>query len=276
MDIDSTPVERDVQLDQDTRNVAIQEVGISDVKFPITVLGLELDDAARQQVAATGALAVSLGRKVKGIHMSRLMEDLLVQNGEISLNGIPALLHTLKEHQGADEASFSLSFDYFLDRQAPVSGRTAKQAYRCSYQGRIQGSRVALTQQVEVPVTTLCPCSKEISEYGAHNQRGYVEIELHHYFTVEQEPAVRICLEELIEGVESRASAPLYPVLKRVDERYVTMKAYEEPRFVEDMVREVAVMLREDVRIDRWRVQVTNHESIHQHNAYAVVSGSRK
>jgi GTP cyclohydrolase I len=275
MDIDVTPIERDVQLDVDTRNVSIQEVGISDVKFPVVVSGLELDDTATQQVSATGFLAVSLGSNLKGIHMSRLMEDLLSQKEQLSLGAVAALLHTLKTKQGAEDASFGMEFDYFLERQAPVSGRTAKQAYRCSYQGQLQGSRITLIQQVEVPVTTLCPCSKEISEYGAHNQRGYVEIELHHLFTVEQDPQVTIFLEELIEGVEAKASSPLYPVLKRVDERYVTMNAYEQPRFVEDMVREVAVMLREDLRIDRWKVRVTNHESIHQHNAYAVVSGGK-
>jgi GTP cyclohydrolase I len=275
MDLDSTPITRDVQLDEDTRRVAIQEVGISDVKFPVQVTGVELDDEACQLVSATGSLAVSLSKTLKGIHMSRLMEDLLAQNEQISLPGINGLLHALKTHQGAEDASFEMTFDYFLERQAPVSGRTAKQAYRCRYRGRLQGSRVTLTQYVEVPVTTLCPCSKEISEYGAHNQRGYVEIELQHQFTVEQNPEVKICLEELIEGVESKASSPLYPVLKRTDERYVTMQAYEQPRFVEDMVREVAVMLRDDARIDRWTVRVTNHESIHQHNAYAVVSGGR-
>lgn len=275
MDLESTPIERDVQLDEDTRSVSIQEVGISDVKFPVQVTGVELDEEAQQQVSATGSLAVSLNKTLKGIHMSRLMEDLLAQEERISLPSITGLLNTLKEHQGTEDAAFEMAFDYFLDRQAPVSGRTAKQAYRCRYRGRLQGSRVILSQYVEVPITTLCPCSKEISEYGAHNQRGYVEIELHHHFTVEQDPEVKICLEELIEGVEAKASSPLYPVLKRTDERYVTMLAYEQPRFVEDMVREVAVMLRDDTRIDRWTVRVTNHESIHQHNAYAVVSGDR-
>lgn len=273
MDLSTTPIERDVQQDLDTRKVTIQEVGISDVKFPVVVSGLEMDDQAVQQVSATGSLAVSLSRELKGIHMSRLVEDLLEQQETLALNTLPTLLHLLKDHQGAEDAHFSMSFDYFLERQAPVSGRTAKQAYRCGYEGRLKGSVITLIQRVEVPVTTLCPCSKEISEYGAHNQRGYVDIELHHRFTVEQVPDVQICLEEIIEGVESKASSALYPVLKRVDERYVTMKAYEEPRFVEDMVREVAVMLREDARIDRWQVRVTNHESIHQHNAYAVVSG---
>ena len=275
MDIETTPIQRDVQLDEDHRNVSIQEVGISDVRFPVTVQGVELDDAAYQQVSAVGSLAVSLASSLKGIHMSRLVEDLLDQQERIRLEGIPRLLYQLREHQGADDATFAMSFDYFLERQAPVSGRTAKQAYRCHYKGRLQGSVIVLSQRVEVPVTTLCPCSREISDYGAHNQRGYVDVELKHTLTVEQSPEIKICLEEIIEEVESKASAPLYPVLKRVDERHVTMKAYEEPRFVEDMVREVSVMLRGDPRMDRWKVRVTNHESIHQHNAYAVVSGGR-
>lgn len=275
MDVSSAPIERDVQLDADTRNVSIQEVGISEVKFPVVLSGVELDDRATQQVAATGSLAVSLRRELKGIHMSRLIEDLIGRNEQLSLEGIASLLNTLKTRQGAEDASFSMEFDYFLERQAPVSGRTAKQAYRCRYRGRLQGSVISLKQKVEIPVTTLCPCSKEISAYGAHNQRGYVEVELIHNFTVEQEPSVQICLEEIIEGVEARASSPLYPVLKRVDERFVTMQAYEEPRFVEDMVREVAVMLRDDARISQWKVRVTNHESIHQHNAFAVVTGGR-
>jgi len=187
--------------------------------------------------------------------------------------GLFKLLLRLKEHQDAKGAKLCLSFDYFLDRQAPVSGKVAKQAYRCGYEAKLKGSCITIMQKVEVPVTTLCPCSKEISSYGAHNQRGYVDVELEHHFTVEQEPEIKICLEEIIEQVEACASAPLYPILKRIDERFVTMKAYEEPRFVEDMVRNVAVILREDLRANRWKVKVTNHESIHQHNAFAVVSG---
>jgi GTP cyclohydrolase I len=265
-------IERDVQTDVDTRNVTIQDVGISNLKFPLTLSGVEMDDGACQQVAATCALAVSLQKELKGIHMSRLVEDLLAADERLSLSGVVKLLYRLKEHQEAKDASLSLEFEYFLDRQAPVSGRIGKQAYRCRWEGRLQGSLIHLTQYVEVPVTTLCPCSKEISSYGAHNQRGYVEIEIGHTLTVDQEPEIKISLEELIEEVESVASAPLYPILKRVDERFVTMQAYDQPRFVEDMVRSVAVILREDSRMDRWKVKVTNHESIHQHNAYAVVT----
>lgn len=268
-------IERDVQQDPDTRGVIIQEVGICDLKYPLTLCGIEIDEKAYQQVSAVMSLAVSLEKELKGIHMSRLVEDLTARQDPVSISGLVQLLMQLKTSQQAKGAKLTLAFDYFLDRQAPVSGRIAKQAYRCGYEARLEGSRISVLQKVEVPVTTLCPCSKEISAYGAHNQRGYVEVELEHWFTVEQAPDIRICLEEVIEEVEAAASAPLYPILKRVDERFVTMQAYEQPRFVEDMVRNVAVFLREDKRADRWQVRVTNHESIHQHNAYAVVSGSR-
>ncbi|MGA0333902.1 MAG: GTP cyclohydrolase FolE2 [Kiritimatiellia bacterium] len=266
-------IERDVQQDMDLRGVTIQEVGITDLKYPLTVTGIEIDETAVQSVSATLSLAVSLEKDLKGIHMSRLVEDLIEQNEPVSPLSILQLLLRLKSHQGAKEARLTLGFDYYLDRQAPVSGRIAKQAYRCGLEARLEGSRVTVVQQVEVPVTTLCPCSKEISAYGAHNQRGYVDVEIAHHFSVEQAPEIKVCLEEIIEQVEASASAPLYPILKRVDERFVTMQAYEEPRFVEDMVRNVAVFLGEDERVNRWKVRVTNHESIHQHNAYAVVSG---
>lgn len=265
-------IERDVQKDADMRNVAIREVGISNLKFPLVLSGVEMDAHASQSVSATLSLGVSLRKELKGIHMSRLVENLLEREEILSVNGLVGFLQDLKDRQGADAAHLTMEFDYYLDRQAPVSGRIGKQAYRCRYEGRMTQSAVRLTQYVEVPVTTLCPCSKEISSYGAHNQRGYVEVFFTHVLSVEQVPEIQVCLEEIIEEVESVASAPLYPVLKRVDERFVTMQAYDEPRFVEDLVRNVAVFLREDERMDRWEVRVTNHESIHQHNAYAVVT----
>lgn len=266
-------ITRDVQLDLDERQVAIREVGISDVKYPLTVSGIELDDAASQCVNATLSLAVSLKKELKGIHMSRLVEDLLDTEAKVDFRTLVALLGRLRAHQEAETATLTLSFDYFLDRQAPVSGKIAKQAYHCRFEGHVEGDRLHFVQSVVVPVTTLCPCSKEISAYGAHNQRGYVEVSLEHDFDDLKSPEVKICLEEVIEQVEACASAPLYPILKRVDERFVTMQAYDEPRFVEDMVRSVAVKMRADKRMDRWTVKVTNHESIHQHNAYAIVRG---
>jgi len=269
------PLSRDVQTELDDRDIAIREVGISDMKFPLLISGVELDEDASQQVSAKGSLAVSLRKELKGIHMSRLVEDLLETGARLDFPGLVRLLARLREHQEAEDAALRFEFDYFLDRQAPVSGRIAKQAYHCRYEGRLEADRLHFTQHVEVPVTTLCPCSKEISAYGAHNQRGYVEVTLEHIFADYRVAAVNVCLEEMIEQVEASASAPLYPILKRVDERFVTMQAYDEPRFVEDLVRNVAVRLRDDERIDRWTVRVTNHESIHQHNAYAVVKGRR-
>lgn len=271
----TAPLSRDVQTDLDDRNVAIREVGISDLKFPLLISGVELDEAASQQVTATCSFAVSLRKELKGIHMSRLVEDLLETEGKIDFLSLVRLLARLREHQEADDAAVTMTFDYFLDRQAPVSGKIAKQAYRCRYEGRLEGNALHFKQEVEVPVTTLCPCSKEISAYGAHNQRGYVDVTLEHRFSDHRTAAVTVCLEEMIEQVEASASAPLYPILKRVDERFVTMQAYDEPRFVEDMVRNVAVRLRDDDRFDAWTVRVTNHESIHQHNAYAIVKGGR-
>lgn len=267
-------ITRDVQTDLDDRRVAIREVGISDLKTLMSVSGIELDESAEQTVSMTCSLGTSLREEIKGIHMSRLVEDLLEAQGKLDFQGVVGLLVRLRDHQGSDDSVLSFKFDYFLDRQAPVSGRIAKQAYRCAYEARLAGGKaLTFVQSVEVPVTTLCPCSKEISSYGAHNQRGYVDVRLEHHFEDVEAGEVNICLEEVIEQVEASASAPLYPVLKRVDERFVTMQAYDEPRFVEDMVRNVSVKLRDDARIDAWQVKVTNHESIHQHNAYAVVRG---
>lgn len=267
-------ITRDVQTDADDRRVAIREVGISDLKTLMDVSGIELDETAVQTVSMTCSLGASLREEIKGIHMSRLVEDLLEAEGRLDFRGILNLLVRLRNHQGSDDSALSFAFDYFLDRQAPVSGRIAKQAYRCGYEARLKdGKELTFVQSVEVPVTTLCPCSKEISSYGAHNQRGYVDVRLEHHFADIADAEVTVCLEEVIEQVEASASAPLYPILKRVDERFVTMQAYDEPRFVEDMVRNVSTKLREDVRVDAWQVKVTNHESIHQHNAYAVVRG---
>lgn len=266
-------ITRDVQTDVDERNVAIRDVGISHMKIPLNIGGIELDEAASQTVSATCALGVSLQQELKGIHMSRLVEDLLETEHSLDFSTFVRLLGRLREHQGAEAAAVSVEFDYFLDRQAPVSGRIAKQAYHVKLEARLEQDQLTYDQYVEVPVTTLCPCSKEISAYGAHNQRGYVEVTLRHHFADYRDAAISVCLEEMIEQVEASASAPLYPILKRVDERFVTMQAYDEPRFVEDMVRNVAVKLRDDSRFQGWAVKVTNHESIHQHNAYAVVRG---
>ncbi len=265
---------RDIQNEADDRGIPILRVGICDLKMPLRVGGVERDPLASQGVTAVCSLAVDLAAELRGIHMSRLVEDLLASAPVLDLSAMRDLLQRLRERQGATQSVLTFDFDYFLDRRAPVSGLVAKQAYRCRLEARLAAETLDFRQGVEVPVTTLCPCSKEISAYGAHNQRGYVTVELEHRFAGKAPAVPPVCLEEIIGWVETAASAPLYPILKRTDERYVTMQAFDQPRFVEDMVRGVAQRLGGDPRLGVWRVRVTNHESIHQHNAYAVIEGN--
>jgi GTP cyclohydrolase I len=183
---------------------------------------------------------------------------------------LPAILHALKQRLDAETAAIEVDFTYFLQRTAPVSGLAAPMDYRCAFIGESNGTADDFLLRVEVPVSTLCPCSKVISDYGAHNQRGYVTI------TVRTERAAdgawqMLWIEELIEIAEKSASAPIYSLLKRTDERFVTMQAYDNPVFVEDVVRNVAAILREDPRIAWFEVRTVNHESIHNHSAFAVV-----
>lgn len=264
-------ISRDVQTDVDDREVYLHNVGISDLRIPLKVSGIEMDEVAEQDVAATCTLAVDLAAEVRGIHMSRLVEDLGACGEVFTPVTAVALARRLRESQESANARVDVEFDYFLAREAPVSGRVAKQAYRCRWSVDLQGGGLEFRQEVEVPVTTLCPCSKEISAYGAHNQRGYVDVVLAHRFEDAADFAIEACLEDIIEQVEDAGSAPLYPILKRVDERHVTMQAFDNPCFVEDLSRNVVVKIRNDKRFDAWQVTVTNHESIHQHNAMARV-----
>jgi GTP cyclohydrolase I len=254
----------DVQNRPDHRGIALDQVGVRDIRCPIVVLDRT---AERQQTVATISMAVSLPHHFKGTHMSRFVEVLNEHRGEITIRTIPALLDDLKRRLNAERARVEVRFPYFLERTAPVSGATALMDYQCVFTGEANGAESDFVLAVEVPVTSLCPCSKEISEYGAHNQRGHVSIEVR--------SSALIWIEELIEVAESAASAPVYPLLKRVDERYVTMLAYDNPVFVEDMVRNAAVALERDQRIRWFRVQAVNQESIHNHSAFAQIEWAR-
>jgi len=185
----------------------------------------------------------------------------------------PSLLAEMREVLDAEAAETEVRFPYFLERAAPVSGKRALMDYHCAFRGRQGPEGDRFTVQVTVPVTTLCPCSKEISDFGAHNQRGYVTVEI---LTRSFDPDGLIWIEEIVEWVESCASAPLYPLLKRPDERFVTMQAYENPRFVEDVVREVGVLISQDPRVGWFHVAAENQESIHNHNAFAEIEWTRK
>lgn len=202
--------------------------------------------------------------------MSRFLDVLARHQGEVTMATLPAILHDLKARLDAESAQIEVGFTYFLQRAAPVSGLAAPMNYRCAFLGSSGTEEDDFTLRVEVPVSTLCPCSKVISDYGAHNQRGYVTMSVKPRRTGPQSWEL-VWIEELIEAAEKSASAPIYPLLKRTDERHVTMLAYDNPVFVEDLVRGAAARLKADARVAAFEVRAVNLESIHNHSAFAVV-----
>ncbi len=261
----------DVQNRRDERQVAIDRVGVCDLRYPITVLDRQNQT---QQTVARLSLSVGLLHHFKGTHMSRFLEVLNQYRGEVTLRTLPTMLRDLQERLEAESAQIEVDFPYFLERAAPVSGARSLMGYECSFQAETRGGEEDFVLTVQVPVTSLCPCSKAISDYGAHNQRGFVRIAVRGARSPGGGLAF-IWIEELIELAEASASSPVYPLLKRADERHVTMQAYDNPAFVEDIVRDVAVRLRQDERVAWFRVRAVNHESIHDHNAFALVEGCR-
>lgn len=261
-----TAVLDDVQAQVDHRNVDIEAVGIADLRYPVTLTGR---DGTAQRTVATIAMDVDLPGHVRGTHMSRFVEVLHDSADGLSPRGLPDVAAELRARLGSERARVVLDFPYFLERTAPVSGMRSL----IDIEGRIAVSSGRETTTLEiaarVPVTSLCPCSKEISDYGAHNQRGHVELHVH------CSPSDPVWLEDLVEAAEQAASAPIYPLLKRVDERHVTMQAYDNPAFVEDIVRDAAVALREDDRVLSFTASAANQESIHNHSAVARVRWER-
>jgi GTP cyclohydrolase IB len=261
----------DVQNRRDHREIDIDKVGVRDLRYPIVVLDRENE---MQHTVAHISMSVSLPHHFKGTHMSRFLEVLNMHRGEVTMRTLPDILHELKERLEAESAHMEVQFPFFRERTAPVSGAKSLLDYECSFVGESNGSSDDFVLGVRVPVTSLCPCSKEISDYGAHSQRSHVLIEVKSLEESRLEENF-IWFEELIEVAEESASAPLYPLLKRPDERHVTMQAYENPAFVEDIVRNVAGRLREDERIAWFRVSSVNEESIHNHNAFAEIEWRR-
>ena len=253
----------DVQNHIDDRNVAIEQVGVSGLRYPITVLDKRQE---HQNTVATLNLSVGLPHESKGTHMSRFVEVIERHRGELTVNTIQSVLEDLRTTLDSESARIEVAFDYFLERSAPASGATALMDYHCEFTGQLNNEKLDFILTVHVPVTSLCPCSKAISDYGAHNQRGTIRIDCR--------SSDIVWIEELIEVAESSASSPVYPLIKRDDERFVTMQAYDNPVFVEDMVRNVAVKLREDKRVQWFKVRAENYESIHNHNAFAEVIGT--
>jgi GTP cyclohydrolase I len=254
----------DVQNRTDTRRIKIDQVGVKKIRYPVDVKDRE---NGSQRTVASVNMFVELPHNHKGTHMSRFIEILSKHRNSISSSTIPSILSDMKERLQAAAAHLELSFPFFMEKKAPVTGAVALMEYGCVLSGTQAGGEPDLTVAVVVPVTTLCPCSKEISSFGAHNQRGLVTVTVRyrHFFW----------MEDLIKLVEGSASSEVFSLLKRTDEKFVTETAYNNPRFVEDVVREVAVKLRADDNFHWFTVAAENFESIHNHSAYAFLEYSR-
>jgi GTP cyclohydrolase I len=253
------PAIDDVQSRRDERQVAIDKAGIRDLAHPVRVS----DRSRREQhTVARVSMSVELPKHFKGTHMSRFIE-ILHREREISVADLSALLQETAARLEADAAHIEIEFPFFVMKRAPVSGVESLMDYRVTLSGTRRDGVDRRSIRVVVPVTSLCPCSKKISERGAHNQRSHVTI------TAQLRGAMWI--EDLIDIAESEASSELYAILKRPDEKFVTERAYDNPKFVEDLVRDVALRLDREPQIAAYRVEVENFESIHNHSAYALI-----
>jgi len=253
---------KDIQNQRDYRQIPIDKVGIKNLRYPIRVL--DKKDGYQNTVASIN-MYVDLPHKYKGTHMSRFVELLHLFRPEVSLKRFSAILSQMKEHLNAASAHIEVLFPYFIEKKAPISRSPGLMDYTCRIIGASDPKgKVDLISEVIVPISSVCPCSKEISDAGAHNQRGEVRLSVRFKKFV--------WMEDMIELVEEAASCEVYSVLKRVDEKYVTEKAYTNPKFVEDIVRDVAKQIKEDQNITRFSVGAENFESIHNHSAYAQIT----
>ncbi len=250
----------DVQNSKDTRQIAINKVGIKDIRHPIRVK--DRTDGEQHTVASFN-MYVNLPHNFKGTHMSRFVEVLNSHEKEISVDSFKEMLSEMAERLEAGSGHIEMTFPYFINKKAPISGVMSLLDYEVTLTGEIHDGTPTMYIKVVVPVTSLCPCSKKISDRGAHNQRSHV--------TVQVRTSRFVWIEEIVELVEKEASCELYGLLKRPDEKYVTERAYDNPKFVEDMVRDVAVKLNEDSRFTAYVVESENFESIHNHSAYALI-----
>ncbi len=254
----------DTQSASDERHLAIDQVGIRGLRYP---LAFSDGGGAAQPTIATASVYVALPEDRKGTHMSRLvmlLEERAASSAPLTVAGLDALLRELVLRLDAPAGRIELAFPFFVRKTAPVSGVASLLDYEVRLVGELAHGVVTKTVTVAVPVTSLCPCSKEISAYGAHNQRSTVTI------AVRSEAPVEV--HELLRVAEEEASSELYGILKRADEKYVTERAYDNPRFVEDLVRGVAGRLAADSRFSAWCVEAENFESIHNHSAYARIA----
>lgn len=253
----------DVQKQKDTRNISIQKVGVKDVEI-LLKLQKKAPTPKFLTVYSKAKMSVGLPAQYKGTHMSRFIEILNEYKQVLIIDNLENILLEMKNKLEATSAYIKLDFKYFVDKTAPVSGFVSPMCYDCAFEGEVKESdKYKFNMIVKVPITTLCPCSKEISKYGAHNQRAMVSVKI----TYSEEE--HIWIEDLVNDIEKCASSELYPLLKREDEKYVTEHAYENPKFVEDVLRDVVLLLRKNDVIDSFEVECESIESIHNHSAWA-------
>lgn len=254
----------DVQGTIDTRCIPIQRVGVKGVRYPLMIK----TSSGVQPSVGVWNMYVHLSEHQKGTHMSRFIALLEGNRAPLDITKFGALMRKMLKLLDADSGRIELSFPYFINKSAPVSGVESLMDYEVGLTGEIQDGKLEITLKVLVPVTSLCPCSKKISDYGAHNQRSHI--------TVSAVLTDEFLFDELISKIEEQASCELYGLLKRSDEKYVTERAYDNPKFVEDLVRDVAGMLNADDRVAAYKLEAENFESIHNHSAYALIEFDKR
>lgn len=250
----------DIQSSSDTRMIPINQVGIKAIRHPVRIKD---KSGGEQHTVAEFNMTVDLPHHFKGTHMSRFVEILNEREREITVQSFQDILLEMTERLDAESGRIEMTFPYFVNKAAPVSGVKSLLDYEVSFIGQAVAGTVAMNLKVVIPVTSLCPCSKKISDYGAHNQRSHV--------TIEAQITGFLWIEDLIELAEKQASCELYGLLKRPDEKYVTERAYDNPKFVEDIVRDVAIQLNNHEKVIAYKVESENFESIHNHSAYAMI-----
>jgi GTP cyclohydrolase IB len=253
---------QDVQATPDLRRIPINKVGVKGIRHPVVVKDRS---SGVQATVADFNMYVSLPHDFKGTHMSRFVEILSSHERAISVESFREMLFEVASRLGAATGYIEMNFPYFIEKKAPITGVASLMDYQVTFLGRVRNGVDSHSTRVVVPATSLCPCSKKISAYGAHNQRAHI--------TLTVESREMIWIEELIDIAEAHASSQLYGVLKRPDEKFVTEHAYDNPKFVEDLARDVAVALNSDPRVSSYVVEVENFESIHNHSAYALIEG---
>jgi len=257
----------DVQGSQDHRQVAIDRVGVKDIRYPIALNCPQT--GGKQHTVAMVNMYVALPHHQKGTHMSRFLEVLNKHHQGIDTNDVMQVAREMKDRLEAEEAHLQMSFPYFIDKKAPVSGQPGKLDIEVTFEA-VAGAKDDFILGIKVPATSLCPCSKEISAYGAHNQRCEMEAQVRFH------PGKPMWIEEVFTLVEQCASTQVFAVLKRPDEKHVTEAAFDNPKFVEDIVRDLSMAMEQEPRIAWYRVASENFESIHNHNAYAVLERDKR